>query len=73
MDHVPAQVLKFNLHEYNKDGAVHWVAARLYQGQMTHFQTLSGGFAPVCGNSVQQELFMWLLGGRVDITLFSAL
>lgn len=41
------QALKFDLREYTYDGAVQWVAARLYQGQTTNFRTLGGGFAPV--------------------------
>jgi len=43
----PAQVLKFDLREYVYNGAVQWVAARLYQGQTTNFRTPGGGFAPV--------------------------
>ena len=43
----PAQILKFDLREYVYDGAVQWVAARLYQGQTTNFRTPGGGFAPV--------------------------
>lgn len=39
--------LKFDLREYVYDGAVQWVAARLYQGQTTNFRTPGGGFAPV--------------------------
>jgi hypothetical protein len=42
-----AQVLKFDLRNYVYDGAVQWVAARLYQGQTTNFRTPGGGFAPV--------------------------
>jgi hypothetical protein len=41
------QVLKFDLRNYTYDGAVQWVAARLYQGQTTNFRTPGGGFAPV--------------------------
>ena len=39
--------LKFDLRVYVYDGAIQWVAARLYQGQTTNFRTLGGGFAPV--------------------------
>ena len=39
--------LKFDLRAYAYDGAVQWVAARLYQGQTTNFRTPGGGFAPV--------------------------
>jgi hypothetical protein len=46
-DREPAQVLKFDLRDYAYDGAVQWVAARLYQGQTTNFRTPGGGFAPV--------------------------
>ena len=41
------QVLKFDVRNYTYDGAVQWVAARLYQGQTTNFRTPGGGFAPV--------------------------
>jgi hypothetical protein len=39
--------LKFDLRAYAYDGAVQWLAARLYQGQTTNFRTPGGGFAPV--------------------------
>lgn len=39
--------LKFDLRDYAYNGAVQWVAARLYQGQTTNFRTPGGGFAPV--------------------------
>ena len=39
--------MKFDLRAYAYDGAVQWVAARLYQGQTTNFRTPGGGFAPV--------------------------
>lgn len=39
--------LKFDVRDYAYDGAVQWVAARLYQGQTTNFRTPGGGFAPV--------------------------
>lgn len=42
-----AEPLKFDLRNYAYDGAVQWVAARLYQGQTTNFRTPGGGFAPV--------------------------
>ncbi|MDO8861324.1 hypothetical protein Q6D67_06385 [Haliea sp. E1-2-M8] len=40
-------VFKYDLRNYVYDGAVQWVAARLYQGQTTNFRTPGGGFAPV--------------------------
>ncbi len=43
----PTHALKFDLRAYAYDGAVQWVAARLYQGQTTNFRTPGGGFAPV--------------------------
>ena len=43
--------LKFDLRAYAYDGAVQWVAARLYQGQTTNFRTPGGGFAPVYSTS----------------------
>lgn len=39
--------LKFDLRNYAYNGAVQWLAARLYQGQTTNFRTPGGGFAPV--------------------------
>jgi hypothetical protein len=39
--------MKFDRRAYTYDGAVQWVAARLYQGQTTNFRTPGGGFAPV--------------------------
>ncbi len=39
--------MKFDLRAFTYDGAVQWVAARLYQGQTTNFRTPGGGFAPV--------------------------
>ena len=41
------KVMKFDLRAYTYDGAVQWVAARMYQGQTTNFRTPGGGFAPV--------------------------
>ncbi len=41
------QILKFDIRDYVYDGAVQWIAARLYQGQTTNFRTPGGGFAPV--------------------------
>ena len=41
------KALKFDLRAYAYNGAVQWVAARLYQGQTTNFRTPGGGFAPV--------------------------
>jgi hypothetical protein len=40
-------VFKYDLRNYVYDGAVQWVAARLYQGQTTNFRSPGGGFAPV--------------------------
>lgn len=40
-------VFKYDLRNYVYDGAVQWVAARLYQGQTTNFRTPGSGFAPV--------------------------
>ncbi|HEY0845573.1 MAG TPA: hypothetical protein VGE12_09400 [Noviherbaspirillum sp.] len=48
IDHADEEtVLKFDLRNYVYDGAVQWMAARLYQGQTTNFRTPGGGFAPV--------------------------
>ena len=41
------KAMKYDLRAYTYDGAVQWVAARLYQGQTTNFRTPGGGFAPV--------------------------
>jgi hypothetical protein len=46
-DQPVAQVMKFDLRDYAYEGAVQWVAARVYQGQTTNFRTPGGGFAPV--------------------------
>ena len=46
-DQSGAENLKFDVRDYVYDGAVQWVAARLYQGQTTNFRTPGGGFAPV--------------------------
>lgn len=46
-EHDEAKTLKFDLRAYAYDGAVQWVAARMYQGQTTNFRTPGGGFAPV--------------------------
>ena len=40
-------VFKYDVRNYVYDGAVQWVAARLYQGQTTNFRTPGSGFAPV--------------------------
>ena len=45
------KAMKFDLRAYTYDGAVQWVAARLYQGQTTNFRTPGGGFAPVYSSS----------------------
>lgn len=42
-----SQRLKFDIRAYVYDGAIQWLAARLYQGQTTNFRTPGGGFAPV--------------------------
>ncbi len=41
------KAMKFDLRAYAYEGAVQWVAARMYQGQTTNFRTPGGGFAPV--------------------------
>ncbi len=41
------KAMKFDLRAYTYDGAMQWVAARMYQGQTTNFRTPGGGFAPV--------------------------
>lgn len=43
------QAMKFDLRAYAYAGEVQWVAARLYQGQVTNMRTPGGGFAPVFG------------------------
>ncbi len=45
-EHSP-RAMKFDLRVYAYDGAMQWVAARLYQGQTTNFRTPGGGFAAV--------------------------
>ncbi|MCQ9379885.1 hypothetical protein [Methyloversatilis sp. XJ19-49] len=53
------KAMKYDLRAYAYNGAVQWVAARMYQGQTTNFRTPGGGFAPVysspdaSGRSVQ--------------------
>ncbi|MDP3246017.1 MAG: hypothetical protein Q8M93_03530 [Polaromonas sp.] len=53
------KAMKYDLRAYAYNGAVQWVAARIYQGQTTNFRTPGGGFAPVyssadaSGRSVQ--------------------
>lgn len=46
-DQSGAENLKFDVRDYVYDGAVQWLAARLYHGQTTNFRTPGGGFAPV--------------------------
>ncbi len=46
-DNDEQRALKFDLRAYAYNGAVQWLAARLYQGQTTNFRTPGGGFAPV--------------------------
>jgi len=41
------KAMKYDLRAYTYNGAVQWVAARMYQGQTTNFRTPGGGFAPV--------------------------
>ncbi len=41
--------MKFDVRNYVYDGAVQWLAARVYQGQVTNFRTPEGGFAAVFG------------------------
>lgn len=52
----PARRLKFDLRAYAYDGAVQWLAARLYQGQTTNFRTPGGGFAPVYSSVAASDL-----------------
>ena len=47
IDKLDTKVMKFDLRAYAYDGAVQWVAARIYQGQTTNFRTPGGGFSPV--------------------------
>jgi hypothetical protein len=44
---VATKAMKYDLRAYTYNGAVQWMAARLYQGQTTNFRTPGGGFAPV--------------------------
>ncbi len=53
-DQSGAENLKFDVRDYVYDGAVQWLAARLYQGQTTNFRTPGGGFAPVYEESAAQ-------------------
>lgn len=46
------KAMKYDLRAYTYDGAVQWMAARLYQGQTTNFRTPGGGFAPVYSSGV---------------------
>lgn len=55
-EHDPARRLKFDLRAYAYDGAVQWLAARLYQGQTTNFRTPGGGFAPVYSTVAASDL-----------------
>ena len=45
------KALKFDLRAYAYDGAVRWVAARIYQGPTTDFRTPCDGLAPVCSTA----------------------
>lgn len=47
VDKLDPRAMKFDLRAYAYDGAVQWVAARMYQGQTTNFRTPGGGFSPV--------------------------
>ena len=74
----PQQVLKFDLRDYVYDGEVQWVAARVYQGQITNFRTPGGGFAPVFEGPadglsmhcavVEHETRLFLAGGDGSVT-----
>jgi hypothetical protein len=44
---VATKAMKYDLRAYTYNGAVQWMAARLYQGQTTNFRTPGGGFAPL--------------------------
>ncbi|AOW13347.1 hypothetical protein LPB72_09885 [Hydrogenophaga crassostreae] len=44
---VATKAMKYDLRAYTYNGAVQWMAARLYKGQTTNFRTPGGGFAPV--------------------------
>ena len=44
---VATKAMKYDLRAYTYNGAMQWMAARLYQGQTTNFRTPGGGFAPV--------------------------
>ena len=46
-EHEAPLALKFDIRNYVYDGAVQFVAARMYHGQTTNFRTPGGGFAPV--------------------------
>ncbi len=48
-DNANASFMKFDVRNYVYDGAVQWLAARVYQGQTTNFRTPDGGFASVFG------------------------
>lgn len=39
--------MKYDLRAYAYAGEIQWLAARMYQGQVTNFRTPGGGFAPV--------------------------
>jgi hypothetical protein len=61
--HVSAGVddppMKFDLRAYVYNAQVMWVAARVYQGQVTNFRTPGGGFAPVFstpGSGLEERL-----------------
>ena len=47
VDELDSKLMKFDLRAYAYDGAVQWMAARMYQGQTTNFRTPGGGFSPV--------------------------
>ncbi len=58
------KALKFDLRAYAYNGAVQWIAARLYQGQTTNFRTPGGGFAPVYSTSDASGRTLHACGGE---------
>ena len=49
------KAMKYDLRAYTYNGAVQWVAARMYQGQTTNFRTPGGGFAPVYSSAAESD------------------
>lgn len=64
--HDTAKAMKFDLRAFAYDGAVQWVAARLYQGQTTNFRTPGGGFAPVYSTVDASGRTLQAPGGESD-------